>query len=359
MARMKGTGVDSRGKPPAPPPQQVESSSGGDEETRITYSSKGKRKTPSARPPIHSDKAAVGGPVGGGEGGSRVTRQGGRTGPSPSKKVKRAASSSPSAGSWEGASDGEASEQQELRTPRKRKKKGSGPNGEYTEEDCRRELHKLGLPSARPPLAMSEDIFYTSCGLPRDGLNPHRLKMDKDVPLADVEALFGTDKGRNGFLISERLTPALQKEVESLYCRIYQKTQVSTHVGKELAMGWTLQTKGHDVNWAGFAAETNLGQRRQFAVRVKTWLTRIAALQKKSFAEVAATEALSKYLDVKVDKIKGIQLFREVHEEDLPAADVKALPPTSQPSSLSAASKAERYVFTNSRSPMHCLLFSR
>jgi len=65
---------------------------------------------------------------------------------------------------------------------------------------------------------MFEDIFHTSYKLPRDGFNPHRLKIDKDVPLEDVEALFGAEKGRNGFVITERLTPALRKEVESLYC---------------------------------------------------------------------------------------------------------------------------------------------
>ena len=64
--------------------------------------------------------------------------------------------------------------------------------------------------------------------------------MEKDVALVDVEALFGEEKGRNGFLMVERLTPALWKEVESLYCQVYLKTQCPTHVGKELAMGWTL-----------------------------------------------------------------------------------------------------------------------
>ena len=72
--------------------------------------------------------------------------------------------------------------------------------------------------------------------------------MEKDVVLADVEALFGEEKGKNGFLITKRLIPALWKDVEPLYCQVYHKTQCPTHVGKGLAMGWTLQTQGHSIN---------------------------------------------------------------------------------------------------------------
>ena len=80
-----------------------------------------------------------------------------------------------------------------------------------------------------------------------------------------MQAFFGEEKGRNGFLLTEKLAPALRKEVEGLYCQIYQKTLCSAHIGKELAMGWILQMQGKSVNWAGFAAKTNLGQRRSFA----------------------------------------------------------------------------------------------
>lgn len=163
---------------------------------------------------------------------------------------------------------------------------------------------------------MTEDIFHSSCKLQRDGLNPHRLRMDKDVKKSDVKSFFGDEeKGRNGFLLAKRLTPALRKEVEELYCKIYQKTICATHVGKELAMGWTLQTQGKSINWAGFAAETNLGQRKSFARRVKMWLIRLAAALGKMFVQVAQEEVLSKYLDVAVDKNPKIALYHDGKEE--------------------------------------------
>jgi hypothetical protein len=146
------------------------------------------------------------------------------------------------------------------------------PKREYIEIECRYQLTQLNHPSKRPPTVMTEDIFAYAYKLGRDGVNPHRLRMEKDVSLSDVEALFGQEKGPNGFLLVERLPPSLRKEVESLYCQCYQKPHPSTHIGKELAMGWTLQSKGHQVNWVGFAAETNLDQRRSYARRAKLWL---------------------------------------------------------------------------------------
>jgi hypothetical protein len=122
------------------------------------------------------------------------------------------------------------------------------PKREYTEVECRYQLTQLNHPSKRPPTVMTEDIFSAASKLGRDGVNPHRLRMEKDMSLADVEALFGQEKGRNGFLLAERLPPSLRKEVESLYCQCYQKPHPSIHIGKELAMGWTLQSKGHQVN---------------------------------------------------------------------------------------------------------------
>jgi len=106
---------------------------------------------------------------------------------------------------------------------------------------------------------MFEDIFATSCQLDHDGLNPHRLHMEKDVSLAEVQALFGEEKGRNGFLIAEKLMPTLHKEVESLYYQCYRKPYGSSHVDKKLAMVWILEAKRVKINWARFVAKTNLG----------------------------------------------------------------------------------------------------
>jgi hypothetical protein len=198
------------------------------------------------------------------------------------------------------------------------------PKWKYTEVECRYQLTQLNHPSKRPPTVMTEDIFSAACKLGRDGVNPHRLRMEKDVSLADVEALFGQEKGQNGFLLAERLPPSLRKEVESLYCQCYQKPHPSTHIGKELAMGWTLQSKGHQVNWAGFATETNLDQRRSYARRAKLWLTRLAEILQQPLYEVAQMEGFAKYLEVKDDKPRVIPLFNDMQQEGHCSGETKA-----------------------------------
>jgi hypothetical protein len=204
-----------------------------------------------------------------------------------------------------------------------KQKKPVLPKHEYTEVECRYQLTQLNHPSKWPPTVMTEDIFSTACKLGRDGVNPHKLRMEKDVSLADVEALFGQEKDRNGFLLAERLPPSLRKEVESLYCQCYQKPHPTTHIGKELAMGWTLQSKGHQVNWAGFAAETNLDQRRSYARRAKLWLTRLAEILQLPLHEVAQREGFTKYLEVKDEKPRGVQLFCDMQQEGHGSGETK------------------------------------
>jgi len=110
-----------------------------------------------------------------------------------------------------------------------------------------------------------------------------------------------------------------------------------------LAIGWTLQTQGHDINWADFAAETNVGQRKAFARWVKTWLTKLAQATNQSLVEVVQTEAISKYLDVKDEKKPCIQLFQG-EEADLPDAENVKRPqmPLCTPT-LNDACRAQRY----------------
>ena len=108
-------------------------------------------------------------------------------------------------------------------------------------------------------------------------------------------------------------------------------------------MGWTLQTKGENINWAGFASETNVGQRRTFAQRLKMWLTRLAEVQNLPFAEVAKDEPLSKYLDVRDEKKPCIQLFQPRQEDKEEVPDLKVQQETTRPPTLSDAQQAQRY----------------
>lgn len=313
-----------------------------EDEGTITYDKKGKRKAPSAATASSPARGKVAAACKEAEGGNKVKGKGSRKALHPKQKSRQVSSDTESDASGNEEEEQEASE--EFRSPKLKRKKTASSAVVFDEDECRRQLNLLSQASRRPPTAMSEDIFYTSCKLTRDGLNPHRLKIDKDVPLTDVEALFGVEKGRNGFLLAEKLTPALRKEVESLYCQIYQRTQCPTHIGKELAMGWTLQTKGESINWAGFAAETNLGQRQSYARRAKTWLTRLAEAQKKTFEEVAKAEVISKYLDVEDEKKPSIRLFHSSEEKTATVTTGDQCPPPGRTPSLTNANRAERFV---------------
>lgn len=114
-------------------------------------------------------------------------------------------------------------------------------------------------------------------------------------------------------------------------------------MGKELAMGWTLETKGVKINWVGFAAETNLGQRRHYARRARMFLTRLATLLRKSFAVVAAQEGFTQYLDVPHGKKAIVPLFHPVNDNSTSAAKERSSVLLTPPTSCSASSMAARY----------------
>ena len=107
-------------------------------------------------------------------------------------------------------------------------------------------------------------------------------------------------------------------------------------------MGWTLQTKGEKINWAGFAAETNVGQRKSYARRAKMWLTWLADLVELSFAELAVIEGFAQYLDVEDPKKPVVQLFQNVMDNNSGAIDGRSTGFKTRPPSVSAAALASR-----------------
>ena len=245
MVRMKSTGIEGQPRPPSDPPRPADMAAKEedvDKDLRTrTYEKKGKRRLLQAEVRSASKKLRKNSGPTLGEGGSQKKRNKTKLATplwcmsdSPGRqKVGSEAKKAwePTASEFDAEDANNASKSAEaldddsvadicVTTPSS-KKKGSSSARKFLEEECRKQLNLLSQASKRPPTAMSEDIFATACQLGQDGLNPHRLRMEKDVSLADVEALFGEEKGRNGFLIAEKLTPTLCKEVESLYCQCY------------------------------------------------------------------------------------------------------------------------------------------
>lgn len=149
----------------------------------------------------------------------------------------------------------------------------------YTKQECRRALADLKTAPKLPPRRLSKADFQTEFKLSSKGKNPHKLKIGKHIPAEEVEAVFGTEKGRNGYSLGDKLSDDDRQQVEVLYCVCYQKEFAPNYVAKELAIGWVFQeVRGEDVDWAQFAAETNQLQQANYRVRVTTWLKRLKAL---------------------------------------------------------------------------------
>lgn len=96
------------------------------------------------------------------------------------------------------------------------------------------------------------------------------MKIEKDITLEEVEEVFDKEKSRNGFLLAEKLNKDLRKVVERLYCVCYLRGQTPGHVAKEFAIGIVLdKVRKEEVNWAEFASETNVAQRKSYCRRLK------------------------------------------------------------------------------------------
>lgn len=150
-------------------------------------------------------------------------------------------------------------------------------------QDCFRALSELKTASKLPPRRLTKEDFCTEFKLSSAGVNPHKLKIGKHVSEKDMEAVFGSHKGRNGYSISEKLKDKDRVDLESLYCIVYQKETPASQLAKEFAIGWYYdKVRRKDVDWAEFAAETNNLQQANYKVRVRTWLTRLEALGAKN-----------------------------------------------------------------------------
>jgi hypothetical protein len=157
---------------------------------------------------------------------------------------------------------------------------------------------------------MSAKIFAIVFQLLQEGVNTHRLKITKDISLDEVESLFGKEKARNGFSLAERLSPALKKDAEKLYCVCYQKPHAAHHVAKEFAIGFVLQNvKQQKVTWVAFATETNKLQRTSYMRRVRVWITRLAEILQVHVANLYTTEGFTEYIDVKKESAPLVELY--------------------------------------------------
>ena len=77
----------------------------------------------------------------------------------------------------------------------------------------------------QPPAVMHWHDFKSAYGLEEDGVNPHRLKKDKDIPKEWMTELFGKpqgDKGRSGYNWIDCKVPEVVARIKFLHPLVYQ-----------------------------------------------------------------------------------------------------------------------------------------
>ena len=152
-------------------------------------------------------------------------------------------------------------------------------------------------------------------GLYNDGINLHKMKIGKGIIKAEVEEVFGAEKSRNGFLLAEKLSKDLRRAAERLYCVSYQKSQTPGHVAKEFAIDVVLdKVQKKEVNWAEFASETNLAQRRSYTRRLKGWIQTLAELRNVPMKEVYDSEGFSEFAGTEGEKLHTVDSYATVDD---------------------------------------------
>ena len=136
--------------------------------------------------------------------------------------------------------------------------------------------------------------------------------------------MFGPERGRNDYSLRLKLSDEDRRELESLYCAIYQKAFAPNHMAKELAIGWIFQhVRGEPIDWAQFAAETNQVQHANYRVRVKTWLRRLQALGDKEINVKIDLQKFLNYTDEKPLKFLLAKAFKQPSQVLLENEDKK------------------------------------
>lgn len=187
---------------------------------------------------------------------------------------------------------------------------------EITESACRKQLATLRSEDKRPPPPMTAATFASTFRLPNEGINSHKLKIGRDISKEEVEDVFGQEKSKNGFALAEKLTATQRKEAENLYCLCYQKPFAPTHVAKEFAIGFVLDKVQHKkVNWAEFAAETNVGQRNSYTRRLRGCVQRLASVLEVPEEEIYRDTGFSDYAEKSLGKISTGNALRHILEE--------------------------------------------
>jgi hypothetical protein len=112
-------------------------------------------------------------------------------------------------------------------------------------------------------------FFYHVYGLTKEGRNPHSLSKLRDAPGGALEAILGAANTRHVFSVKNVTDKAVASLIHNLYPLCYSLSELPRNrpITKELCLGIYCQYVEKDlINWAQFAEETNVAQRKLHAI---------------------------------------------------------------------------------------------
>jgi hypothetical protein len=145
-----------------------------------------------------------------------------------------------------------------------------GSHKVYTLEELDEKIRNL----TRLPPMRDEAYFHDVCGLHNNGTNLHRLQVKKNVSLSSLLDMFGKGRGRSGFKYMDCQDLEVRRFLEDIWLVCYGKARMPTTklIEKEFCLGIIAQFElGLEMDWAGFAAETNANQRGKYAAHLRRW----------------------------------------------------------------------------------------
>ena len=108
-------------------------------------------------------------------------------------------------------------------------------------------------------------FFHHVCGLTKEGRNPHSLLESRDAPGGALEAIFGAPNTRHAFSVKNVTDKAVASLIHTIYPLCYSLFDLPRNwpIAKEFCLGIYCQYVKKDlINWAQFAEETNVSQRK-------------------------------------------------------------------------------------------------
>ena len=112
-------------------------------------------------------------------------------------------------------------------------------------------------------------FFHYVCGLSNKGKNPHSLFENRDAPGGALEGIFGSANTRHAYSVKNVTDREVATLIHKIYPLCYSLSELPKNrpIAKEFCLGIFCQYVKKDlINWAQFAEETNVAQRKLYVI---------------------------------------------------------------------------------------------